>query len=273
MFTAIFPITFLANTFAPTEDMPPLAAHHRRVEPDQLARPGRARAVGQRPRRARPTPPWPLQHPVLTTVIWSVADHRRHGAAGAPRLQPPHDRLTDSGQRCGVARRSPEARTIRRVGMTTVCGRRLVAEQAGEELLGCLLPHGRRVLVHDGDRGVDEGRELEVVEADERQRRRSSRRASRAAMVMRLLPVMTAVIGSGPRAPLGQGLLHRGRRVGTHRDARTAGQAEAARGSRRTRRGAAAPSRTRGRRRRRRCCGGRAPRGARRRCGCRRGCR
>ena len=33
----------------------PLAAHHRRVEPDQLARPGHARAVGQRPARWHPT--------------------------------------------------------------------------------------------------------------------------------------------------------------------------------------------------------------------------
>ena len=52
MFTVMFPLTFLANTFAPTEHMPRLAALPRRVEPGLRAHPGRARAVGQRPARA-----------------------------------------------------------------------------------------------------------------------------------------------------------------------------------------------------------------------------
>ena len=52
MFTVLFPITFLANTFAPTEPMPHVAAGDRRMEPGVLAGAGDARVVGQRPARA-----------------------------------------------------------------------------------------------------------------------------------------------------------------------------------------------------------------------------
>ena len=47
MFTTIFPLTFLSNAFAPTEEMSAGAAHHRGVEPDLSDGPGGARAVGQ----------------------------------------------------------------------------------------------------------------------------------------------------------------------------------------------------------------------------------
>ena len=51
MFTVMFPLTFLANTFAPTEDMPDWLQVGRGVEPGLVADPGRARAVGQRAAR------------------------------------------------------------------------------------------------------------------------------------------------------------------------------------------------------------------------------
>ena len=57
MFTVMFPLTFVANTFAPTENMPRVAAHDRRVEPGLRAHPGVPRAVGQRPAGAARTPP------------------------------------------------------------------------------------------------------------------------------------------------------------------------------------------------------------------------
>ena len=53
MFTVMFPLTFVANTFAPTAKMPDVAAHPRRVEPGLGAHPGHPRAVGQRPAGAR----------------------------------------------------------------------------------------------------------------------------------------------------------------------------------------------------------------------------
>ena len=63
MFATMFPITFLANTFAPTENMPTCCGRSRSGT-RSLAGPGGARALGQR----RTSPPTgaalPLQHPV-----------------------------------------------------------------------------------------------------------------------------------------------------------------------------------------------------------------
>ncbi len=56
MFTVLFPITFLANTFAPTEPMQHVAAGDRRMEPGVVAGAGDARAVGQRWARAAGAP-------------------------------------------------------------------------------------------------------------------------------------------------------------------------------------------------------------------------
>ena len=56
------------------------------MEPDLVAGPGDARAVGQRP-RPRPTP-LPLPYPVLFADRVVGADRRGDGAAGRARLQP-----------------------------------------------------------------------------------------------------------------------------------------------------------------------------------------
>ncbi|PAY24104.1 ABC transporter [Dietzia natronolimnaea] len=71
MFTTIFPITFLANTFAPPETMPvwlrPVAEWNPLASVVQAMRElwGNAPAVG-------PDAALPLQHPVLASLLWIV---------------------------------------------------------------------------------------------------------------------------------------------------------------------------------------------------------
>jgi ABC transporter DrrB family efflux protein len=72
MFTSMFPITFLANTFAPTEAMPPLLRTIAEWNPISSL----VQAVRELWGNAQPAPEsaaLPLHHPVLTTVIWCVA--------------------------------------------------------------------------------------------------------------------------------------------------------------------------------------------------------
>ena len=89
MFTTMFPITFLAATFAPTE------AHDRRVEPDLLPRPGGPGALGQLRAgaggrcAAHAVPRGEHDH-------LDDRDHRGDGAARAADVRATHRRL--SGQ-------------------------------------------------------------------------------------------------------------------------------------------------------------------------------
>ena len=71
-FAALFPVTFMASTFVPTDTMPGVRADHRRVEPGDDAVRLRARAVRQPDHRSRPGDPWSIAHPVAYTVIWIV---------------------------------------------------------------------------------------------------------------------------------------------------------------------------------------------------------
>ncbi|MCW2688356.1 MAG: ABC-type multidrug transport system, permease component [Mycobacterium sp.] len=72
MFTVLFPITFLANTFAPTEPMP----HWLRVIAEWNPVSSLAQAMrelwGNGP-VASASAQLPLHHPVLATVLWSLA--------------------------------------------------------------------------------------------------------------------------------------------------------------------------------------------------------
>jgi ABC-2 type transport system permease protein len=71
MFTTIFPVTFLANTFAPTEGMVPWLRTVAEWNPISSLVQAMRELWGNVP----PAPAdaaLPLQHPVLTTVIWSV---------------------------------------------------------------------------------------------------------------------------------------------------------------------------------------------------------
>ena len=71
MFTTMFPITFLANTFAPTGNMP----HWLRVVAEWNPISSLAQAVRQLWGNDLPVPAdaqLPLHHPVITTLLWTV---------------------------------------------------------------------------------------------------------------------------------------------------------------------------------------------------------
>jgi ABC-type multidrug transport system permease subunit len=71
MFTLLFPITFLANTFAPTEPM----SHWLRVIAEWNPVSSLAQAMRELWGNGPPAPPaaqLPLHHPVLATIIWSL---------------------------------------------------------------------------------------------------------------------------------------------------------------------------------------------------------
>ena len=72
MFTVLFPITFLANTFAPTEPM----SHWLRVIAEWNPVSSLAQAMRELWGNGGPAPEsaqLPLHHPVLATLLWSVA--------------------------------------------------------------------------------------------------------------------------------------------------------------------------------------------------------
>ncbi|HET7684226.1 MAG TPA: ABC transporter permease [Marmoricola sp.] len=72
MFTTMFPITFLANTFAPTEHMPTWLRTVAEWNPISSL----VQAVRELWGNTGPAPDaaaLPLHHPVVTTVIWTVA--------------------------------------------------------------------------------------------------------------------------------------------------------------------------------------------------------
>jgi ABC-2 type transport system permease protein len=71
MFTTMFPITFVANTFAPTEPMPTWLATIAEWNPiSALVQALRDLWGNSIP--ATESQAWPLQHPVLMTVVWSL---------------------------------------------------------------------------------------------------------------------------------------------------------------------------------------------------------
>jgi ABC transporter DrrB family efflux protein len=72
MFTVLFPITFLANTFAPTEPM----QHWLRVIAEWNPVSSLAQAMRELWSNGGPAPEsaqLPLHHPVLATILWSLA--------------------------------------------------------------------------------------------------------------------------------------------------------------------------------------------------------
>jgi ABC transporter DrrB family efflux protein len=72
MFTALFPMTFLANTFVPTEPMP----HWLRVIAEWNPVSSLAQAMRELWANGGPAPEsaqLPLHHPVLATILWSLA--------------------------------------------------------------------------------------------------------------------------------------------------------------------------------------------------------
>jgi ABC transporter DrrB family efflux protein len=72
MFTVLFPITFLANTFAPTEPMPRWLRVMAEWNPVSSLTQAMRELWGNGP----PAPPeaqLPLHHPILATILWSLA--------------------------------------------------------------------------------------------------------------------------------------------------------------------------------------------------------
>ena len=73
-FVALFPLTFVASTFVPTETMPDCPADGRRVEPghDPVRRhPGPVRQPQHTP--VPPGDAWSTTHPVAYTLLWAAA--------------------------------------------------------------------------------------------------------------------------------------------------------------------------------------------------------
>ncbi len=71
MFTVMFPLTFVANTFAPTDNMPTWLRHVAEWNPVSALAQGARELWGNAP-PVGPDGAWPLQHPALTTVVWAV---------------------------------------------------------------------------------------------------------------------------------------------------------------------------------------------------------
>jgi ABC transporter DrrB family efflux protein len=72
MFTVLFPITFLANTFAPTEPMPRWLRVTAEWNPVSSLAQAMRELWGNGP-AAPPDAQLPLHHPILATILWSVA--------------------------------------------------------------------------------------------------------------------------------------------------------------------------------------------------------
>jgi len=71
MFTIMFPLTFLANTFAPTQNMPSWLRVTAEWNPVSSLAQALRDLWGNGP-AAPPDAAYPLQHPVLATLVWSV---------------------------------------------------------------------------------------------------------------------------------------------------------------------------------------------------------
>jgi ABC-type multidrug transport system permease subunit len=71
MFTIMFPLTFVANTFAPTQNMPSWLRVVAEWNPvSSLAQACRDLWGNGDP--ALPTAAFPLQHPEIASVVWSI---------------------------------------------------------------------------------------------------------------------------------------------------------------------------------------------------------
>ena len=84
-FIVIFPLTFIANTFVPSENLPgPLQAFAEWNPVEPVTQAARELFGNVLPGTPEPTA-WPLQNPVLYTVLWGLLHPRglrpAHGAA------------------------------------------------------------------------------------------------------------------------------------------------------------------------------------------------
>ena len=72
-FAVIFPITFIANTFVPSENLPPVLRTFAEWNPISAVTQATRELFGNVPSStAEMAQPFPLEHPVLTTLAWTV---------------------------------------------------------------------------------------------------------------------------------------------------------------------------------------------------------
>ena len=91
-FMVIFPLTFVANTFVPSDGLPgPLRAFAEWNPVSSVTQAARE-LFGNIPAGTAAPEVWSLRHPVLYTLIWIVATIAVFAAVGAP-LPPGHPPL------------------------------------------------------------------------------------------------------------------------------------------------------------------------------------
>jgi ABC-2 type transport system permease protein len=71
-FFAIFPLTFIANTFVPTDNMPSVLKVMAEWNPVSALSQSVRELFGNTNPAMPPPDVWPLQHPVLATLLWAV---------------------------------------------------------------------------------------------------------------------------------------------------------------------------------------------------------
>ncbi len=71
-FIAIFPITFIANTFVPSENFPPVLRTFANWNPVSSATLAARELFGNTSPQFVPPDVWSLQHPVVYTLVWVV---------------------------------------------------------------------------------------------------------------------------------------------------------------------------------------------------------
>ena len=76
-FIVIFPLTFIANTFVPAENLPPALKVFAEWNPISAVTQAVRELFGNIPPGTPEPTAWPLQNPVVYTLIWVVFDHRR----------------------------------------------------------------------------------------------------------------------------------------------------------------------------------------------------
>jgi ABC-type multidrug transport system permease subunit len=72
-FIVIFPLTFVANTFVPAESLPTVLRQIAEYNPISAVS-AAVRTLFGNPTAVPKNPPWPLDHPVLASVLWCLLD-------------------------------------------------------------------------------------------------------------------------------------------------------------------------------------------------------
>jgi ABC-type multidrug transport system permease subunit len=71
-FIVIFPLTFVANTFVPLESFPPVLQTFAEWNPVSTVVQAARELFGNTVDGVPPPDAWPLQNPVLYTLLWTV---------------------------------------------------------------------------------------------------------------------------------------------------------------------------------------------------------